>query len=142
AASTVNSLRQSDSTNAAMERQLRDRLVLATTQPAERREITDKLKKIEDNRRQLVQAEAAVVNKMDDPQFVAGFGSNGGEEFLSHLNIGESLVQRGGEEWAKWDKGMTQNMNRVQNDDGSWSGHHCITGRTFCTSAALLVLMV
>ena len=28
-----------------------------------------------------------------------------------------------------------------QNDDGSWSGHHCITGRTFCTSTALLVLM-
>ena len=29
----------------------------------------------------------------------------------------------------------------VQNGDGSWTGHHCITGRTFCTAAALLVLM-
>ena len=28
-----------------------------------------------------------------------------------------------------------------QNGDGSWTGHHCITGRTFCTAAALLVLM-
>jgi hypothetical protein len=36
---------------------------------------------------------------------------------------------------------MTANLNRVQNGDGSWSGHHCITGRTFCTSTALLVLM-
>ncbi len=36
---------------------------------------------------------------------------------------------------------MTENLNRVQNDDGSWSGHHCITGRTFCTSTALLVLL-
>ena len=25
--------------------------------------------------------------------------------------------------------------------EGSWSGQHCITGKTFCTSAALLVLM-
>ena len=29
----------------------------------------------------------------------------------------------------------------MQNEDGSWTGHHCITGRTFCTAAALLVLM-
>jgi hypothetical protein len=36
---------------------------------------------------------------------------------------------------------MTQNLDRIQNGDGSWSGHHCITGRTFCTSTALLVLM-
>jgi hypothetical protein len=36
---------------------------------------------------------------------------------------------------------MTANLNRVQNQDGSWSGSHCITGRTFCTSTALLVLM-
>ena len=36
---------------------------------------------------------------------------------------------------------MTGNLDRIQNSDGSWSGHHCITGRTFCTSTALLVLM-
>jgi hypothetical protein len=29
----------------------------------------------------------------------------------------------------------------VQNQDGSWTGHHCITGQTFCTAAALLTLM-
>ena len=39
------------------------------------------------------------------------------------------------------DDAMTSNLNRIQNSDGSWSGHHCITGRTFCTSTALLVLM-
>ena len=37
---------------------------------------------------------------------------------------------------------MTSNLERIQNKDGSWSGHHCITGRTFCTAAALLVLTV
>jgi hypothetical protein len=87
------------------------------------------------------QAQAAVVERLEDKQFVAGFGSNGGEEFLSYMTIGESLVVKGGDEWTKWDRSMGENLGRVQNGDGSWSGHHCITGRTFCTSAALLVLM-
>ncbi len=84
---------------------------------------------------------AAVVAKLDDKQFVSGFGSNGGEEFLSYMNIAETLVVKGGDEWKKWDGSMGENLNRIQNGDGSWSGHHCITGRTFCTSTALLVLM-
>ncbi len=83
-----------------------------------------------------------MIARLDDKQFIAGFGSNGGEEFLSYLNIGESLVVKGDKTWKSWDKSITENLNRVQNSDGSWSGHHCITGRTFCTSAALLVLMV
>ena len=41
---------------------------------------------------------------------------------------------------AKLQRALTE-MLRFQNDDGSWTGHHCITGRTFCTSSALLVLM-
>ncbi len=84
----------------------------------------------------------SIVGRLEDKQFMAGFGSNGGEEFLSYMNIGESLVVKGGDDWAKWDGGITQNLNRIQNADGSWSGHHCITGKTFCTSTALLSLMV
>ena len=87
-------------------------------------------------------AQDAIITRLDDPQFIAGFGSNGGEEFLSHSNIGESLVVKGGEAWKKWDAKMTENLNRIQNADGTWTGHHCITGRTFCTSSALMVLMV
>ncbi len=87
-------------------------------------------------------AQTAVIAQLDDPRFIAGFGSNGGEEFLSYMNIGESLVVKGGNAWKAWDKSISENLDRVQNNDGSWSGHHCITGRTFCTSAALLVLMV
>jgi hypothetical protein len=86
-------------------------------------------------------AAASVVERLGDRQFVQGFGSNGGEEFLSYLNISESLVVQGGDNWKKWDKSVTENLDRVQNGDGSWSGNHCITGRTICTSAALLVLM-
>ena len=61
---------------------------------------------------------------------------------MSYLNIGESLFQKGGEEWAKWQEVIGKNLGNVQNGDGSWSGHHCITGRTFCTSAALQVLTI
>jgi hypothetical protein len=76
-----------------------------------------------------------------DPRFIGGFGSNGGEEFLSYLNISETLAAKGGPEWEEWDRSVTENLERIQNGDGSWTGHHCITGRTFCTAAALLVLM-
>jgi hypothetical protein len=82
-----------------------------------------------------------VVSQVGDQRFIAGFGSNGGEEFLSYMNISETLVVKGGAEWQKWDKSVADNLNRVQDKDGGWSGQHCITGRTFCTAAALLTLM-
>jgi hypothetical protein len=85
-------------------------------------------------------AQQGVLKQLDDPAFVAGFGSNGGEEFLSYMLLAESLVAKGGKPWTDWDKAMTANLNRVQNGDGSWTGHHCITGRNFVTAAALLVL--
>jgi hypothetical protein len=86
-------------------------------------------------------AERALTARLADQQFVAGFGNNGGEEFLSYLLISETLVQTGGAEWERWDGAITQLVSKVQNEDGSWVGMHCITGRTFCTAAALLVLL-
>ncbi|MEM9109569.1 MAG: prenyltransferase/squalene oxidase repeat-containing protein [Planctomycetota bacterium] len=94
-----------------------------------------------DNRSNLEVAQKAVVTRLEDDRFVAGFGNNGGEEFLSYTRIGESLYLEGGEAWETFDKKMTKNLTNVQNKDGSWSGHHCITGRTFCTATALSVLM-
>jgi len=76
-----------------------------------------------------------------DSRFIAGFGNNGGEEFLSYMNISESLFVKGGKEWQEWDQSITKAIDGHQNNDGSWSGHHCITGRTFCTSAAILCLL-
>jgi hypothetical protein len=82
-----------------------------------------------------------ILKRLDDKAFIAGFGNNGGEEFLSYMNISETLLVKGGKEWQSWDKSICENLHRVQNEDGSWSGHHCITGRTFCTATALLTLM-
>jgi hypothetical protein len=82
-----------------------------------------------------------LVRRLDDKQFIAGFGSNGGEEFLSYMNISETLVVKGGKDWTAWDKGITDALVRVQDKDGGWSGQHCITGRTFCTATALLTMM-
>jgi hypothetical protein len=35
---------------------------------------------------------------------------------------------------------MGERLQKIQNTDGSWSGHHCITSPVFCTSAVLLTL--
>lgn len=109
----------------------------------ERQVARDRLAAIDENDANLEEARSEVVKRMrSDDRFVAGFGTNGGEEFLSYMNLGESLVIAGGDAWKEWDEMITARLTEAQNKDGSWSGHHCITGRTFCTSAALLVLMV
>jgi DNA-binding protein H-NS len=140
-AANLGSLRDQDNTNKDKEDDLRDRLKNASSDE-ERAEIEATLSRYDENRKKLQAAQTSLTQRLDDARFVQGFGSNGGEEFLSYMNIGESLVVSGGEAWESWDKKITENLNRIQNQDGSWTGHHCITGRTFCTSAALLVLTV
>jgi hypothetical protein len=120
--------------------QLRDEVKNGKT-PEQRDKAQKRLDEIADTEKAHQKAQAEVIDRLADPTFIAGFGSNGGEEFLSYMNIAETLVVKGGEEWKSWDQKMTANLNRIQNDDGTWTGHHCITGRTFCTSAALLVMM-
>jgi hypothetical protein len=127
-------------TNANRERDLKDKAQNGQN-AGEREQARKELTRIGEAKRVHGEAQAALLGRLDDPQFVSGFGSNGGEEFLSYMNISESLVVKGGHDWTRWDDAMASNLNRVQNDDGSWTGHHCITGRTFCTSTALLVLM-
>ena len=79
-------------------------------------------------------------NQITDSTFVAGFGSIGGEEFFSYLNISDSLKRTGGDEWNKWHSQIAQKILNLQNSDGTWAGHHCITGRVAVTSAAILNL--
>ena len=68
------------------------------------------------------------------------FSQAGGEEYLAFHLITETMLQKGGDDWAAWFPTVRDKIVGVQNSDGSWTGHHCITSRTFCTAAAILVL--
>ena len=82
----------------------------------------------------------AITKELENARFVSGFGSIGGEEFFSYLNISDGLHRAGGQEWEKWNGDMKTKVIRLQNEDGTWSGQHCITGRVAVTSAAILLL--
>jgi len=138
-AAGLGALQDSVNTGVAQEAELRERA--ESDAPEEAQLALERLGEIEDGRRVHRELQDQVVGRLDDDRFVAGFGSNGGEEFLSYMNISESLVVNADDTWRQWDEAMAQNLGRVQNEDGSWSGSHCITGRTFCTSAALLTLL-
>jgi hypothetical protein len=83
----------------------------------------------------------AATDKLGAANFVAGFGSMGGEEFVSYLNISDSLLRAGGKEWVDWNGKIKDRLVQLQNQDGTWAGHHCITGRVACTSAAVMTLL-
>src|SRR5262249_48842335 len=61
---------------------------------------------------------AAINAKLSDARFVEGFGSIGGEEFFSYLNISDSLKRTGGKEWGDWHSKITQKILKLQNNDG------------------------
>jgi hypothetical protein len=73
---------------------------------------------------------------------LSGFGNNGGEEFLSFLQTGESFVVNNDKDWKGWYDNMSGRILKIQNEDGSWNGHHCITSPVFCTATSLLLLTV
>lgn len=77
-----------------------------------------------------------------DQRVISGFGNNGGEEFLSFLQTGESLVIAKDNGWKNWYQQTTGRLTEIQNNDGSWNGHHCITSPVFCTATSLLILSV
>jgi hypothetical protein len=85
---------------------------------------------------------SAIQGQLANAAFVGGFGSMGGEEFFSYLNISDSMKRVGGDPWSKWHADITQTILGLQNSDGTWAGHHCITGRVAMTSAAILNLTV
>lgn len=78
--------------------------------------------------------------KLQDDDVLSGFGNNGGEEFLSYMMSSESLVSSGGKPWDEWHHKMSNLFSAIQNPNGSWSGHHCITSPVFCTAAVVMTL--
>jgi hypothetical protein len=100
----------------------------------------EQLTRTPDDRRKNAREIEAINQKLSSARFVDGYGSVGGEEFFSYLNISDSLRRSGGKEWSEWYSKISQKIFKLQNDDGSWAGHHCITGRCAVTSAAILNL--
>jgi hypothetical protein len=77
-----------------------------------------------------------------DDKVMVGFGNNGGEEFLSYLQTGESLIIAKDNAWKKWYNNISGKLIKIQEENGSWRGHHCITSPVFCTATCLLILSV
>ena len=101
----------------------------------------EQLSRTEKDRRKNSAKIKEITGRLADSRFVAGFGSMGGEEFFSYLNISDSLHRTGGAEWEKWNGDIKTKLVKLQNEDGTWAGHHCITGRVAVTSAAILTLL-
>jgi hypothetical protein len=88
------------------------------------------------------EVQVAAAKKAQTSEVESGFGSNGGEEFLSYLMTGESLIIGNDSEWKKWYDKMSGRLVQIQNTDGSWNGHHCITSPVVCTATCLLILSI
>jgi hypothetical protein len=104
-------------------------------------QVLEQLSRTEKDRAANKREIAAVTKALSDERFARGFGSMGGEEFFSYLNISDSLQRTGGKEWESWNGKIKNQLVGLQNQDGTWAGHHCITGRVAVTSAALLTLL-
>jgi hypothetical protein len=139
-AATLGLLQDSVNTGRAEVPRLRDQAA-HSKDPKERASAEKSLARNAESEKLQQEAQAAVVARLGHSGFLAGFGTNGGDEFLSYMMIAESLVAKGGDTWRRWDSLMTARLDRMQNGDGSWSGIHEVKGRTFCTAAALLTLM-
>ncbi len=137
----VAGLQDAVNTNRILAQKAREVVAKADAPKADKDKALGDLKRFAEVEKVCDQATQAIVTRLKDKQFIQGFGSNGGEEFLSYMNISEALVVKGGNDWETWDRAMSDNLTRIQDKDGGWSGSHCITGKTFCTGTALLVLM-
>jgi hypothetical protein len=84
----------------------------------------------------------AAAKRAQEDDVLKGFGNNGGEEFVSFLMTGESLIISGDNTWKTWFEKTTGRLIQIQTNDGSWQGHHCITSPVFCTATCLLILSI
>ena len=68
-------------------------------------------------------------------------GRSGGEEYLGALFAAQALHIDEGADFRKFYPVISNALIKCQNADGSWYGHHCITGRVFCTACSVMVMM-
>ena len=77
----------------------------------------------------------------DASGLMQGFGSVGGEEMLGYMMISDTLAEEDDHKaFTAWDGKVGEYLVGIQNANGSWVGHHCITSTTFTTAAAVMTL--
>ena len=59
---------------------------------------------------------------------------------LHYMLISDTLAEQGGDDWQHWRQKIGAHLQVTQNQDGSWSGHHCITSTPFVSAAAVMTL--
>jgi len=106
----------------------------------DRAQTLEQLSRTDRDRKANAKVIETIAGEMARPEMTNGFGSMGGEEYFSYLNVSDSLRRVGGPAWQKWNSEIKAKLVQLQNADGTWAGHHCITGRVAVTSAALLTL--
>jgi hypothetical protein len=142
AGAALSGLQQSVNTGRVYEEEAQKVLESKSSSDKDRREARSRIDRLASGRAVQTSATKAVTERLNDKNFIQGFGCNGGEEFLSYLDISEALKDSDPKKWQEFDSKMTENLSRIQNQDGSWMGQHCITSKTFVTAAAILVLTV
>lgn len=97
----------------------------------------EKLQQLEKQEKEIKDKMAEVLKKAPLPMHAQQAGFGGGEEYLSLMLLSEALLSANAKDWPK---SVGSALEKQQNRDGSWVGKHCLTGKTFCTAAALLML--
>ncbi|MHC4813276.1 MAG: prenyltransferase/squalene oxidase repeat-containing protein [Planctomycetota bacterium] len=80
-----------------------------------------------------------VVLRMKFDQDVGGRA--GGEEFLAALFAVQALHLGEERSFKHFYPKITKALIRCQNRDGSWTGHHCITAKVFCTACSVISML-
>jgi len=142
AAAAISAMQDAVNTHRLLGSNSQNVLRSSKTNDRDRAEAKLQLSRLDAHEKDLKDALRVMAKKAGDANFTRGFGSDGGEEFLSFMLIGEALLSNQMREFTEWDKTLTNRLVNSQNGTGSWAGKHCISGETFCTASAVMALTV
>jgi len=141
AAAAISALQDAVNTNRAISVQSQSVLRSPKADAKDLEMAKRQLARLDEHEKALRDALKVMARKSQDPNFVRGFGSDGGEEFISFTLISEAMLANQMKEFSDWDRALGGRLVNAQNGNGSWSGMHCISGETFCTATALMTMM-
>lgn len=76
--------------------------------------------------------------RRNQANLLSGYGSLGGEEYLSFYFINQSMLLSESDIFEKWHEFVLEEFGNNQLADGSWRGMHCISDSSFCTAVVIL----